>query len=93
MVAPAEAPNPVEAARGVIQRVIPAAANRFVLLAIAADEGRDVFELETAGGKIASAVPAAWPSPRALNWYLKHYGHCHVSWCGDQSACRARCRR
>ena len=46
VVAPAEAPNPVEAARGVIQRVIPAAADRFVLLAIAADEGRDVFEIE-----------------------------------------------
>ena len=44
--------KPEEAARGVLHRVIPSQADRFVLASIPA-EGGDVFEVEATGGRVA----------------------------------------
>ena len=44
--------RPEQAARGVLQRVIPDVADAFVLEAIPPADGRDVFEVDSADGKI-----------------------------------------
>ncbi|MBN1343661.1 MAG: alpha-N-acetylglucosaminidase C-terminal domain-containing protein [Phycisphaerae bacterium] len=73
-----------EAARGVLGRLLPDKAERFVFESIPADGGRDVFELEGRGGKIVLRGSNGLSLCSALNWYLKEYCHASVSWCGDQ---------
>jgi alpha-N-acetylglucosaminidase len=77
-------PASVEGARGVLRRVIPAWADRFVLEAIPAENGRDVFELQSDGERIVVRGSSGVAIASGAYWYLKHYGHCDVSWCGDQ---------
>jgi len=82
--APAAAATPEAAARGVVERLLPEAADRFVLESIAADDGRDVFELESRDGKIVVRGTSGVAIASGVNWYLKYYCRCHVSFCGDQ---------
>jgi alpha-N-acetylglucosaminidase len=74
----------VAAARGLLQRLLPAHADRFELQAIPSDPGGDVFEIESCNGKIVLRGNTGVSLASALNWYLKHHCHCHVSWCGSQ---------
>jgi alpha-N-acetylglucosaminidase len=76
--------SPEKAARDLLQRLLPERISEFILEAIPADSGHDVFELETAGGKIVIRGSSGVAIASGLNWYLKYYGKCHVSWCGDQ---------
>jgi alpha-N-acetylglucosaminidase len=55
-----------------------------VLETIPAQDGADVFELESRDGKVVVRGNDGVAIASGLNWYLKHYGHCHVSFCGDQ---------
>ena len=58
--------QPVAAVGGLLERLIPSRADRFVLETIPRQNGKDVFEIETRDGKVLVAqVPPAWPSPRA----------------------------
>ena len=82
--ASAQAAAPEEAARGVLQRLLPDAADQFVLASIPADEGRDVFEIESRDGRIVVRGSSGVAISSGVNWYLKHYCNCHVSFCGDQ---------
>ena len=84
VVVPAEAASPVDAAAGVIQRLIPQHAEQFVLEAIPQENGKDVFEIESRDGKIVLRGNNGVSICSALNWYLKYRCFCHVSWCGDQ---------
>ncbi len=76
--------DPPAAAQGILRRLVPTKADLFLLETIAAENGRDVFEIESRDGKIVVrgssgvAIAAGW------NWYLKHYCHCHVSLWGNQ---------
>jgi alpha-N-acetylglucosaminidase len=72
------------AAQGLVQRLLPDHANRFVFDFVVPDEGRDVFELETRDGQVVIRGNNGVSMAMGLNWYLKHYCRCHVSWCGSQ---------
>ncbi len=76
--------DPVPAARQLVQRVIPEVADRFVLEAIPSQDGHDVFELESADGKIVVRGSTGVAIASGLNWYLKYFCHCQMSFNGDQ---------
>jgi alpha-N-acetylglucosaminidase len=66
----------VEAASQVIQRVLPAYAERFALELIEPDDRGDVFEVEPANGKIVIRGSSGVAICSGFNYYLKH--HCHA---------------
>ncbi|HSW45424.1 MAG TPA: alpha-N-acetylglucosaminidase TIM-barrel domain-containing protein [Phycisphaerae bacterium] len=76
--------SPIDAARGVIQRVLPKHVDRFVLEVIPRDDGKDVFEIESRDGKIVLRGNNGVSICSALGWYLKYHCLCHISWCGSQ---------
>jgi alpha-N-acetylglucosaminidase len=78
--------RPEDAALGVLRRVIPARADRFVLATIPRRDGRDVFEVEAAGGRVTVRGSSGVAIASGVNWYLQNACHCDVSWCGDQLA-------
>lgn len=80
---PAAAADAPTAGRGLIQRLLPAHASQFVVETIPAQDGRDVFEIESAEGRIVLRGNNGVAIGSALNWYLKYFCHCQVSWCGD----------
>ncbi|MCH5377213.1 MAG: alpha-N-acetylglucosaminidase, partial [Planctomycetes bacterium] len=84
---PAEAaPDGCRAAHRLVQRLLPDDADRFAFESIAADQSRDVFEIETRDGRVVVRGNNGVAMAMGLNWYLKHYCRCHVSWCGQQLA-------
>lgn len=73
------------AARALIRRVLGARADAFTVEIIpAAEGGKNVFELASVGGKIRLRGDTGVSVASALNHYLKHHAHAHLSWCGDQ---------
>jgi len=76
--------SPAEAGRGVLHRVIPQFADEFVLETIPAADGRDVFEIESAGDKVVVRGSTGVAIASGVNWYLKYFCHCHLSFNGDQ---------
>ena len=73
-----------EPVMALIKRVAPAYVAQFVAKDIPAVDGRDVFEIESADGKIILRGNSPLSQAVALNWYLKYYAHCHVSLNGRQ---------
>jgi alpha-N-acetylglucosaminidase len=85
LLAGAQAEPAVDAARALIERVVPKQASHFTVEMIPVDNGRDVFEVESVGGKIVLRGNNAVSVASALNWYLKNECRCDMSWhCGDQ---------
>ena len=80
--APGGAPD--AAARAILQRLAPAKAELFLLETIPAENGRDVFEIESRDGKIVIRGSSGVAIASGWNWYLMHYCHCHVSLWGNQ---------
>jgi len=78
------AAGPDKAAGDLLKRLLPERAREFVLETIPAENGCDVVEVDSAGGKVVVRGASGVAIASGLNWYLKHYGNCHVSWCGDQ---------
>lgn len=76
--------QPVEAARALVQRLLPDDADRFVFEFIPAEAGRDLFEIESRQGRVVIRGNTGVSMATGLNWYLKHYCRCHVSLCGNQ---------
>ena len=76
--------NPQAAAAALVARVLPARAGEFAIEIIPAAAGKDVFEVESAGGKIVLRGNTGVSVASALNWYLKEICHAQLSWCGDQ---------
>lgn len=66
---PSAPAGPVEAARGLIQRVVPQHANQFVVEVIPSAEGKDVFEIESLDGKIVLRGDNGVSIASALNPY------------------------
>ena len=73
---PAAANTPEAAARGVLERLLPDRAGEFALGSIPRQAGRDVFELESAGGKIVVRGSSGVAICSGLNWHLKYYADC-----------------
>jgi alpha-N-acetylglucosaminidase len=79
------ASTPDDAARQLAQRVVPALAGHLTFATIPSDNGRDVFEIETAGGKVVLRGNNGVALASALNRYLEEFGHGDISWnCGNQ---------
>lgn len=76
--------NATLAARGLVERLLPEQVDRFVFEVIPPAEDRDVFEIDGGGDRVVIRGNTAVAMATGLNWYLKHYCHCHVSWCGNQ---------
>lgn len=73
----------VRAAKGLISRIVPKQAGNFELAIISQENGKDVFEIESRDGKVILSGSNAVSIASALNWYLKYYCHCQLSWNGD----------
>ncbi len=68
----------------VVSRTIPGHQQSFLLETIQTVDGKDVFEIDTRNGKIVLAGSNGIAICSALNWYLKYYCHCDISWSGVQ---------
>ena len=84
VIAPADAPAAAKAAGALIGRVLGARATEFAVEIIPADNGKNVFEIESVNGKIVLRGDNGVSVASALNHYLKHTANCQLSWCGDQ---------
>jgi len=79
--------TPEVAARQLARRVAPALAGKVTFETIPLDNGHDVFEVESLGGKIVLRGNDGVAMASALNYYLEEFGHCEISWnCGNQLA-------
>jgi alpha-N-acetylglucosaminidase len=83
---PARAVSPERAAHELLERLLPGRSRQFVFEKIPRQGGRDVFELEGRRGKVLVRGNTALSMAVGLNWYLKYYGHCHVSLWGNNLA-------
>ena len=73
------AANAMAPVRALIARLAPVHAQNFAVEPIAAEGGRNVFEIENRTGKIVLRGDSPLSAAVALNWYLKYYCHCSVS--------------
>jgi len=72
------------AARALVARVLPKRHTAFEVEVMPADNGKDVFEIESKDGKVVLRGNSGVGIASALNWYLKHHCQCDMSWCGTQ---------
>jgi alpha-N-acetylglucosaminidase len=77
---------PEQAAAGIIRRILPAKADQFILEAIPAEKGRDVFELESRDGRIVVRGSSGVAIASGWHYYLTNYCHCQVSLWGNNLA-------
>lgn len=68
-----------QAAEQLLQRLLPGRTEAFTFYRIPDSEGRDVFELKSAGGRIWIGGNHAGAMAVGLNHYLKHYCNAAVS--------------
>lgn len=66
-----------------IERVIPGKSSSFAIEAIPQQNGKDVFELSSKNGKIVLRGNNGLSVASALNYYLKNYCFCDISWNGS----------
>lgn len=66
-----------------IKRVVPQDAARFAIAFIPREGGKDVFELESKNGRIILRGNNGVSIASALNFYLKNYAHCDITWNGS----------
>lgn len=71
------------AVREIIARHASSLSAGFVTESIPAVQGRDVYEVESAGGKIMLRGSSGVAQSSAFYHYLKEFCHAHVSWNGD----------
>ena len=69
----------VSAANGLLRRVIPSLTDKVRFEEIPSEEGRDVFELRSEGGRMAVSGNNGVSMASGLNWYLRHYCHCQIT--------------
>ena len=77
-------PKGPNSAKGLLRRMLPEYVDRFVFEVIPPVDGRDVFEIESVEQKVVIRGNDGVALATGLNWYLKYYCHCHVSWNGTQ---------
>ncbi len=71
-----------KAVTGLIDRVVPKIADLIELEHIPKEDGKDVFEIETRGGKIILRGNNGVSLSSALYYYLDHYCKCSITWNG-----------
>ncbi|MFT4156258.1 alpha-N-acetylglucosaminidase [Parafilimonas sp.] len=71
------------AIRGLLQRTVPSKAAFFSVEEIAPENGKDVFELESRGNKIILRGSNGVSVASALNYYLRNYCNCLITWNGS----------
>jgi alpha-N-acetylglucosaminidase len=69
-----------QAVYDLIARILPGKADKFEIAFIAKENDKDVFELESANGKIILQGNNGVAVASAFNYYLKNYAHCDISW-------------
>src|SRR5437899_3052564 len=74
------------AARALIERVLPGRVAAFRVEIIPAEDGADVFEIESRDHTIVLRGTNGVAVASALSWYLKYDCHRQLSWCGDNLA-------
>ena len=74
--------NSKEAVSGLIKRLLPQHLSDFQVEFIEKQAGKDVFELESNKGKLILRGSNGLSVASALNYYLKNYLHCDISWNG-----------
>ena len=67
-------------------RVVPWMDDKFVLIRIPKEDGLDVFELRTEGGKLVIRASDPASAAMGLNYYLKYYCHRSMSLVGSNLA-------
>lgn len=77
-------PDATLAARGLLSRLLPDYLSQFEFQVIPADNGRDVFEIESREGKAVIRGNNGVAMAMGLHWFLEQSCHCHVSGYGDQ---------
>jgi len=78
--------NAPAAAAGLVKRLLPEYSDQFSFEVIKPYNGCDVFELETKRGKVIIRGNTGISMAMGLNWYLKYYCSCNVSWSGNNLA-------
>lgn len=83
LAASGETDQGVEQARALAARLSPAVASKVEFKSIMADGGKDVFTLESRGGKVVIGGNSANSMAVGLNRYLNRYCKTTVSWYAD----------
>ncbi len=83
LAASGETDQGVEQARALAARLSPAVASKVEFKSIMADGGKDVFTLESRGGKVVIGGNSANSMAVGLNRYLNRYCKTTVSWYSD----------
>ena len=78
---------PVASVQGLIARVLGAqyVASFSLVVIPAGASGNDVFELDGAGGAVIVRGSSGYAIAAGINWYLKYWANCSVSWGRDGS--------
>ncbi|MCK5000905.1 MAG: alpha-N-acetylglucosaminidase N-terminal domain-containing protein, partial [Anaerohalosphaera sp.] len=75
--------SPTQAAEALLKRLLPDHGNRFIFELIPSQNEKDVFEVVTHDNKVIIRGNNGVSMAMGLNWYLKYYCNCNVSWCGN----------
>jgi alpha-N-acetylglucosaminidase len=73
----------LQAVADMANRVAPWIGSKLILEYIPPEQGRSVFELESANGKLILRASDAPSAAMGLNWYLKYYCHRSISHVGN----------
>lgn len=65
-----------------IERILPGDSQHFKVEIVTQEEGKDIFEIESKSDKIILRGNNGISIASALNYYLKYYAHCDISWNG-----------
>jgi alpha-N-acetylglucosaminidase len=79
---PVSAQLNTKASYALIQRVLPQQASHFIVESLPAENGKDVFEVESRNGKIVLRGSNGVSVASALYHYLTEYCHCQITWNG-----------
>ena len=79
-------PSAIKAVEELLDRLFPEGPQKeaFVFVQIPGQASRDYFEIETRAGQVIISGNNTISMATGLNWYLKYYCHCHVSFRGRQ---------
>lgn len=72
-----------QAVYDLIERILPGKSGNFIVELTSPSNEKDIFEIESANGKIVLRGNNGISVSSALNYYLKNYANCHISWNGS----------
>ena len=78
------AEDSITAANGLLARTVPELVGKVTFVEIAAEDGKDVFELQTQDGKLVVSGNNGVSMASGLHWYLKHYCNCQIAFRASQ---------